>query len=552
MPWQKQYMDRFLRSLSLLLILFMISGCGGVFRDAQPEAGVPEADSSSISSLMQGLKYIRENPSQREDELVQRYLWLDQWIYILQEKGKLNGELGQEFWEDLDSFSKNEGMTLSGLEKIRARTRSRLGKNVVLYELYLQVLKEASIQEAMRYLEFAEEDGITNIFVRSQELLQLQEVKEQAESRKIGVLLPLTGANQDLAEEILLAVQIVSDSAMAEGVEFIVQDIGETEDSLIQAFNRLAIDFSVTTIIGPLTNSNSKIIFERAEVVKVPVISLAPRESLDLFGRYSFRSTFKIEDQLTAAARFIREDLGARRVGVLIPDSRYGFDVIDQLRPIMSRYSLDITELQIYGKDATDFKAPLEKMTRLNFPKVRKGEICSKGDAKPERCVASLNDLKPILNFEAILMPDFSKNAGQFLTHLPFLKIYGAQVVGLAGFNSPILLDRGGSAAEGVVFVDGYFPTNPDFQTKVFIDKFKAVAGREPTRLAAEGFDVALMTLNIFQKTLGPVSRESFADDFGRISDFPGVTGNLYVDDKEVRKTAKAIVVRDGKFKLWQ
>jgi hypothetical protein len=266
--------------------------------------------------------------------------------------------------------------------------------------------------------------------------------------------------------------------AYADGVEFAIQDTGTTTESLLKAWEKLALQERVTAIIGPITTKDTKIIFERAQVLQIPVISLAPKEDIEGFGQYGFRSSLAMEDQIKAIGNFISKDLGAHRVGVLMPDSAYGWDVMSRAKPAFQDRSLEIAQMQIYPAGATDFKEQLRRMTRMDFPKLRKDEICSKekGVVNAEGCAKKWTDLKPIVDFEVLFVPDFADTVGLLLPTLPYLQLYGIQVVGLSGFNSQKLIDRAQDSAEGVIFTDSYLSASNDFATHFFRREYQKSA----------------------------------------------------------------------------
>src|SRR5690554_475719 len=81
MQWLNIFTVKWL-ALTISLV-FLLQSCGPK-RPSDSLVGVPESpsESSSLDSLLQGLRYIREHPTQREDERVQRFLWIDQWASI--------------------------------------------------------------------------------------------------------------------------------------------------------------------------------------------------------------------------------------------------------------------------------------------------------------------------------------------------------------------------------------------------------------------------------------------------------------------------------------
>ena len=507
----------------------------------------------SLDSLTQGLSYVREHPAQRPEEQVQRYLWLDRWTNLLRDKGRFSPELGRDFWADFDGFLKEPPADGATLQTILERAQSGLARNVALYAAYQNGLREQRVEESLAYLQRIEGDGVTDLYDRAQEILKLSIQPLAPGTRKLGVLLPLTGELKAFAQEALIGFQIASRLAVAESVEFLIEDTGDKQEKLVDSWQKLVDRHNVTAILGPLTAKDTEMVFERAEVVRVPVISMATREGIKSLGGYGFRSALLIEDQVRAVSELLKSRMNVKKVAILSPDSNYGWDVMDRVSEEFDSRGLEVTDLQIYPSEATDFKDQLRRMGRLDQPKLRRDELCPK-DIKdptllPPGCVKKLGDLKPIISFEALFVPDFAESVGLILPNLPYLRMYGVQVVGLSGANSKRLLERAAESAEGFVFVDSFSHDSNRIVSRLFKEEYKKVSGgREPSRVAAEAFDLAMMAIQVMTKDSNSVSRDIFVDRFRRLENFEGVTGVLSVKDQRVIKGLESFVVRGNKF----
>ena len=357
-----------------------------------PSSSVP--GKSSWNAFLEGLKYVREHPASSEEEQIQRFLWLDRWVQLLQE-------------------------------------------NVVLYEIYHDYLRDQWIEEGLKALEEIQEDGISDLYQRAHELLKLKEDGGDIAVQRIGVLLPLSGELKAFGEDALHSIQTVSDLQYSSGIEFVIEDTGPSGNRLVDAWQNLAIRENVSAIIGPLTTEETKWAFERGELLSIPVISLAPKEDLEMLGPYSFRSNLLLQDQIETLSEFLKKDLKAQRVAVMVPDSVYGWDVLKVVIPELNKQGLGLVETKIYPSGTTDFEEPLRQMTRLDFPRLRKDELCPKEEGPktqaaippegpeakpveellPRKCVKKINDLEPVVQFEVLLVADFANTAG-FSSHL--------------------------------------------------------------------------------------------------------------------------------------
>jgi branched-chain amino acid transport system substrate-binding protein len=165
--------------------------------------------------------------------------------------------------------------------------------------------------------------------------------------------------------------------------------------------------------------------------------------------------------------------------------------------------------------------------------------------------VKSINDLNPVLDFEVLFVPDFADAGGYLLPTLPFLKIYGVQVVGLSGFHSPKLLERAQDSAEGLIFTDSFFESSQDFKTRLFVNRYEELTGTKPSKIAAEAFDVGAMMISLLRgNSRSAVSREGLRESLSRLSGFDGVTGQMFSEAQQIRKEPQVLTVRNGRFQL--
>jgi ABC-type branched-subunit amino acid transport system substrate-binding protein len=317
---------------------------------------------------------------------------------------------------------------------------------------------------------------------------------------------------------------------------------------------KLAIEDGVTAILGPLTNRESEWAFERAEVLRVPVISMGTKEDLQMVGRYSFRAHLSLQDQAQKLAQFLANNFGSKRVALLVPDTSYGWDVADRAMSAFRAEGLTVADIEVYASNATDFKDPLRRMTRLDRPRLRRAELCPK-DVRDEQtantmgCVMRLADLKPIFDFDTLLIADFAETASFALPTLPYLKLYGVQVVGMSGFNSSLLIERAGTAAEGVIFTDSYDASSMSSLRRFFFSEFERLNNRKPSRVAVEAFDLAMIALDVMTRDEKGVSRELFMDRLRRIQDFQGVSGVIGYRDQHLLRKPELMIVRNNEIR---
>jgi ABC-type branched-subunit amino acid transport system substrate-binding protein len=152
-------------------------------------------------------------------------------------------------------------------------------------------------------------------------------------------------------------------------------------------------------------------------------------------------------------------------------------------------------------------------------------------------------------SFDALYLPGTAEKVGLLLPQLAFYNITGKALIGSNNWHSPDLLERGGSYAEGAVFVDGFSPENPAPEVAAVVEAYRSAYQEEPDILAAQAYDATAMVLSVLKDKGGAPG--SVREGLLAIKDYPGISGTATVTPNgDVQKRLFLIKVEDGKFML--
>jgi ABC-type branched-subunit amino acid transport system substrate-binding protein len=162
--------------------------------------------------------------------------------------------------------------------------------------------------------------------------------------------------------------------------------------------------------------------------------------------------------------------------------------------------------------------------------------------------------LEPVVDFDAIFIPDFAKNVRLIApalavedvvtqTCMPeevakIRKTTGrpdlvpVQLLGANGWNDPSLFDMTpggpGRHVRCAILVDGFFAGSARPDTKRFVEAFeKKYPGQAPTILEASAHDAARMARQVMETRVQ--TREALRDGLARLHGFKGATGDITV-----------------------
>jgi branched-chain amino acid transport system substrate-binding protein len=315
-----------------------------------------------------------------------------------------------------------------------------------------------------------------------------------------------------------LAIREVNAAGGVKGkkIEIRVYDNQSKPEEAAQAANRLINQDNVLLILGEVASSNSMAMAEKAQPAKVPMISNASTNpKVTEIGDYIFRVCFIDPFQGYVMAKFAHDNLKINKVAVLRDlGSAYSQGLADVFERKFTEMGGKIVARETYTKGSTDFRSQLTAIKR----------------ASPD----------------AIYIPGYYNDVGLIARQARELGIT-AKLMGGDGWDSEKLFELGGAAIEGSYFSNHYSPDDPNPQIQKFIADYKAAFGSVPDSLAALGYDAARVAVDAIKRAPS-FDRAAIRDAIAQTRNFPGVTGNITLDDKR-NATKPAVVLEVGKGK---
>ena len=288
-----------------------------------------------------------------------------------------------------------------------------------------------------------------------------------------------------------------------------VYDNQSKPEEAAQAVTRLITQDKVVLILGDVASSNSLAMAEKAQAAGVPMITpSSTNPSVTEKGDYIFRVCFIDPFQGFVMAKFASENLKAKKAAILQDNkSAYSIGLKDVFKAKFVEMGGTIVATESYSQGDTDFRAQL----------------------------TSIKKTKP----QVVYVPGYYNDVGLIARQAREMGLM-VPLLGGDGWDSEKLFELGGEALEGNYFSNHYSPDNPDPKVQKFIADYTAAYGGVPDALAALGYDAAKVAVAALEKakdTSGPAVRDAIA----QTKDFPGVAGNITLDEK--RNPVKSAVV---------
>lgn len=355
--------------------------------------------------------------------------------------------------------------------------------------------------------------------------------KKGEEVIKIGGNLPMTGGVASVGQSANSAIKMAIDQANANGgllgkkIEFVLADNKSEPSEAMNAMQKLIGQDKVVGVIGPIISSSaiaSGELSNKSKIVTISPMATNPSVTVDKNGQtkpYMFRACFIDPFQGTVMAKFVRNNLKAKNVAIMIDNSsdyskglakyfKQGFELTG---------GKVIAEESFFQKD-TDFKATLTKIKAQNP--------------------------------DMIYIPAYYQEVGLIIKQARELGLT-VPIAGGDGWDSNKLPEIAGKDALNHTYFSSLYSADDvsadSKANKVFVDEYKKLYGQKPDVFAALGYDSVNLLIKAIENAKS-TDGEKIKASLEATSDFNGVSGSVKFDEyHNPVKDAVIIEFKDGK-----
>ena len=298
-------------------------------------------------------------------------------------------------------------------------------------------------------------------------------------------------------------------------IKIIMEDDQSKPGQPSAAVKKLVASDMAIAILGEIASSRSLEAAPICQNAKIPMVSPgSTNPSVTEKGDYIFRVCFIDPFQGTVMAKFALDNLHKKRIAIL--------------QDVKSDYSKGLAQF---------FK---EYFTSHGGQIVADLSYTGGGTDKDFR--AQLTKIK-VAQPDAVFVPGYYTEAGLIARQARSLGIK-VPLLGGDGWDSPKLTEIGGSALDGCYFSTHFSVQDQNPKVQDFVKKYQAKFHTLPDGMAPLGYD-AMMILGQAINTAGSTDGTKIRDALTNVKDYPGVTGNITIDEK--RNAKKAAVVLEVK-----
>lgn len=347
----------------------------------------------------------------------------------------------------------------------------------------------------------------------------------------IGVVLPLTGKFSPYGRKALDAVLLAAKSFFPQGdenIKIVVEDSRSNPLIAANAVEKLVKDDQVMAIVGPLSWKESIFAADKAQELGVLNISLSGKEGISERGAYIFQNALTPKTQLESIVSHCINNLKLSRFALLVPDNNFGREYSAIFWNSVIKFGGRIVAYDSYDPEEKDFQKNVQELVGLN-PKHRLFEmsriLAFKKEQKEKTGKEPKVKLKPIIDFDAIFIPDSPKTVAQIAANLAYYDVKGVTLLGTTEWNSEQLYRRGGRYVEGALFPGALSLNSQSPNQSMFIKNYTSAYGSNPDLLASQAYEATALILAAL-KNSSSTDRNELVTFLNQQKGFPSPLGS--------------------------
>lgn len=409
-------------------------------------------------------------------------------------------------------------------------------------------------------------------------ILGLIEARKNVKPRTIGVVLPLSGKFRNYGENALQAVQLALEADETgkkglSGLNVVVKDSKGERAAAAQAVQDLTLEDGAIAIVGPMFTSEALAAGYKAQSLGVPLMTIGQAEEIGTIGPYVFRNGLTTDAQAKALVSYAMDSAKIKTFAVLYPRLSYGENFVQGFWDEVDRRKGEIRGIESYSPEDTQFPQ-VKSLVARDLAGMRGDfrKAVEECDQQPDnyrraRCRehAAL-DLKPIIDFDALFIPDYEKSIALISAAIAFEdiivetdkknlekiektlghKITPVTLLGGSGWNSQELVDKAKRNVESAVFTEAFFAGSNDSSTAQFVNAYQKRYNRTPRTEEALIYDSARILRMVVDKE-HPENREAMREALRHVVSYPGVTGHTsFAQGPDAQKEIRLLTIKNG------
>ena len=355
------------------------------------------------------------------------------------------------------------------------------------------------------------------------------------EKIKIGLLVPTTGDNKNLGQQIIKSARIALKEIGSEKIEIYLKDTNSDPNKALKSATELK-DMGIKVVIGPIFYE-SLIYLE--EVSEVTFLSLT-NKTVNLPSNV-ISAGINATSQLNTIKKFIENNEIKKTIFLT---SKLDYEI--EIKKAIKQSKLKINKHYIYDIEPTKLTAQIEKITNYRIRKqnlddeIRRVENSNLIDK--EKQLEKLNKRYTIgnVNFDSVIISDFDQNLKSVITSLLYTDVSPKNkyfIVFNQWFDESIINEKNLQPI--------YYPSVNKKNLQDFKNKFNKEFKEIPNHLSLLSYDLVGLVYYLSLKSDLMIKEKIFKEE----NSFKGKIGIFDIENNKINHRLNFYQISDGVIK---
>ena len=352
---------------------------------------------------------------------------------------------------------------------------------------------------------------------------------------KIGVLVPLSGDNKKIGEQIIKATKLALKDINAKKIEIYPKDTGSNPTQTLTSASEF-LNMGINIVIGPVFYESLSYL---DEIDNITFLSLT-NKTINL-PKNIISSGINATSQINAIKKFI-EQIELKKTIFLVPETDYE----GEIKKAINQSKIKTSKIHIYNTEPTKLTQQIEKITNYKIRKqnladeIRRVENSDLIDK--EKQLEKLNKRYTIGNvrFDSVIISDFDESLKSVMTSLLYTDVSPKKKYFITfnqWFDESLINE---SSLQPL-----YYPSINKKNLNNFEKKFNEEFNEVPNHLALLSYDlVGLIYYLSLQNEISEINKV-----FRKKNSFKGKIGVFDIENNKINHRLNFYEVNNGKLR---
>ncbi|MDG5816038.1 penicillin-binding protein activator [Chitinispirillales bacterium ANBcel5] len=426
---------------------------------------------------------------------------------------------------------------MSARELSRVVSMGRLHPRILEIVRYNQIVKAIAAGQTERARSIKQE--FSNRFPESDYLSKIAEdiprlgVTVSEGEILMGMLAPLTGEDSDIGDQISKGVQLAIDQHNNRSRQKIRLLPYDTKGNMVETAHRSRdiLRDQVPVVIGPVLSYNATV--SASMFMDKDVVMLTPTASDDGIaglGDNIFQMNITVGMLGREIARYAVENLNINEFAIIAPNNTYGAVISDHFKSELNRLGATVVHEEFFDVGIHDFTPHIMELRKTLIKRKLQEKARHQGNLTEITSVSRADSVKyadSTLSIGGLFMPVESEDVVMLAPQAVFHRLR-TQMLGSSGWHSERTIKDGRRYVNDAIITTPFPINREDSGWQEFENSYRGKYNSEPGRLAALGYDAALIVSKIVEESGGDVQR--IKRSLANVNRYQGLSGVITFD----------------------